>query len=173
MRASQRFVRLSHYYYYIPQSSRPPHPPPFAFQYPSIANRIVQIPEVEAALRNVDRGDFVDTNPYQDSPQPIGYNVTVSAPHMHSYCLDQLYKHCKPGATVLDVGCGSGIFAAQLSALAGHQATVVALDHIAELVDLSRRNIEKSFKSVVGKCGQARKKVAKRAGVGHRREKNG
>lgn len=114
------------------------------------ANGIVKVPAVERALREVDRGNFVPHSPYQDSPQPIGYNVTVSAPHMHSYCLDQLYNHCKLGGTVLDIGCGSGIFTALLSALASHGATVIGLDHIPELVELSRRNTEKAYKQVIG-----------------------
>ena len=25
---------------------------------------------------------------YEDRPQPIGYNATISAPHMHAYALE-------------------------------------------------------------------------------------
>ena len=43
--------------------------------------------EVYQALVKVDRVDFSPRFPYEDSPQPIDYNVTISAPHMHAYCL--------------------------------------------------------------------------------------
>ena len=33
----------------------------------------------------VDRKFFAPFNPYQDSPQPIGSNVTISAPHMRMF----------------------------------------------------------------------------------------
>lgn len=34
------------------------------------------------AMKSVDRGDFAPRAPYEDAPQRIGYNATVSAPHM-------------------------------------------------------------------------------------------
>jgi protein-L-isoaspartate(D-aspartate) O-methyltransferase len=46
------------------------------------------------------------------------------------------------GAKVLDVGCGSGYLTACLAYMAGPSGTVVGIEHIRELVDLSRRNIE-------------------------------
>lgn len=39
---------------------------------------------MEEALRAVDRGDFSKNYPYKDSPQSIGFGVTISAPHMVS-----------------------------------------------------------------------------------------
>jgi protein-L-isoaspartate O-methyltransferase len=35
----------------------------------------------------VDRKFFAPYNPYQDSPVPIGSNVTISAPHMRKLLL--------------------------------------------------------------------------------------
>lgn len=43
----------------------------------------------------------------QDAPLPIGYNETISAPHMHATCLELLAGHLCPGARVLDVGSGA------------------------------------------------------------------
>ena len=63
---------------------------------------------VYKALMSVDRADFSRHSPYMDSPQPIDYNVTISAPHMHAYCLELLKDHLKPGGKSLDVGFGSG-----------------------------------------------------------------
>lgn len=46
------------------------------------ANGIVKTDKVEEALRGVDRGQFCKNYPYKDSPQSIGFGVTISAPHM-------------------------------------------------------------------------------------------
>jgi hypothetical protein len=47
-----------------------------------VANGIVKNSRVADAMRAVDRGHFSRNNPYMDSPQGIGYSVTISAPHM-------------------------------------------------------------------------------------------
>jgi protein-L-isoaspartate(D-aspartate) O-methyltransferase len=67
---------------------------------------------VSYALKSVDRGKFCSVRPYEDSPQPIGYNVTISAPHMHAKCLELLVNHLREGCTALDVGTGSGYLTA-------------------------------------------------------------
>jgi protein-L-isoaspartate(D-aspartate) O-methyltransferase len=61
--------------------------------------------------------------PYYDSPQSIGHQQTVlslfkpmlmkiSAPHMHANAASALEEYARPGAKVLDVGCGSGYLTA-------------------------------------------------------------
>ena len=47
-----------------------------------LANGIIKNARVNEALRSVDRAHFIRQNPYTDSPQGIGYAVTISAPHM-------------------------------------------------------------------------------------------
>lgn len=64
-------------------------------------------------MRKVDRADFYHgPGPYHDTPQPIGYNATISAPHMHAFCLEWLQDVLKPNSKVLDVGSGSGYLCA-------------------------------------------------------------
>ena len=65
-------------------------------------------------MLKVDRGEFYSNgqSAYMDSPQSIGYNVTISAPHMHAFCLEWLKDCVKPGSSVLDVGSGSGYLCA-------------------------------------------------------------
>ena len=46
------------------------------------ANGIVKSDKVERVMKSVDRGDFAKGHAYEDSPQLIGYGVTISAPHM-------------------------------------------------------------------------------------------
>eukprot|EP00049_Salpingoeca_infusionum_P001019 m.44259 g.44259 ORF g.44259 m.44259 type:complete len:106 (-) comp10826_c0_seq4:603-920(-) len=62
---------------------------------------------------------------------------------MHAYCLEYLAPLLKPGAKCLDIGCGSGIFCSYLSAACGSDSTVVGVDHIPELVTMSKDNCEK------------------------------
>lgn len=71
-------------------------------------NKIIKSPRVEEAMKKVDRGNYCSVSPYMDSPQAIGYGVTISAPHMHAHALEMLKDHLYEGAKALDVG--SGIF---------------------------------------------------------------
>lgn len=59
-------------------------------------------------MEKVDRALFVpDGSPaYEDSPMQIGFNATISAPHMHATCLQLLEKNLQPGMHALDVGSG-------------------------------------------------------------------
>lgn len=59
-------------------------------------------------MTTVDRGLFVPRGnpPYMDTPVPIGYNATISAPHMHAMCLELLKDHLQPGMRALDIGSG-------------------------------------------------------------------
>jgi len=43
---------------------------------------------------------------YVDSPMAIGYDVTISAPHMHAMCLQLLEKNLQPGMRALAIGSG-------------------------------------------------------------------
>ena len=60
-------------------------------------------------METIDRALFVPdgTPAYDDSPMAIGYNATISAPHMHATCLQLLEENLKSGMHVLDIGSGS------------------------------------------------------------------
>lgn len=77
---------------------------------------MVTTPRVEQALRNTDRQKY--RGMYLDSPQTIGrdtikkqynpskntkigYNQTISAPHMHAMCLEIMAPLIKEGSKVL------------------------------------------------------------------------
>lgn len=45
-------------------------------------NGVIQSPEVEEAMKEVDRKHYSPHNPYMDAPQGIGFGATISAPHM-------------------------------------------------------------------------------------------
>ncbi|VDK42254.1 unnamed protein product [Anisakis simplex] len=106
-------------------------------------NQLFRDPRVKEAMLSVDRGDFCPKNAYFDHPEPIGYNATISAPHMHASALERLKDHLKEGDNALDVGSGSGYLTVCMAQMIGETGKVVGIDHIKELVDLSKRNIEK------------------------------
>ena len=78
-------------------------------------NKIIKSPRVEEAMKKVDRGNYCSLSPYMDSPQAIGYGVTISAPHMHAHALEMLKDHLYEGAKALDVGSGKLIFNYRIS----------------------------------------------------------
>ncbi|GMR62900.1 hypothetical protein PMAYCL1PPCAC_33095, partial [Pristionchus mayeri] len=98
---------------------------------------------VEAAMLAVDRVDFAPASPYVDSPITIGYNATISAPHMHARALQELEGQLVEGAKALDIGSGSGYLTAAMAIMVGPRGKVVGIEHIPELVEMSKRNIEK------------------------------
>ncbi|XP_055337542.1 protein-L-isoaspartate(D-aspartate) O-methyltransferase-like [Paramacrobiotus metropolitanus] len=98
---------------------------------------------VQAAMMKVDRKNYVQTHPYMDAPQSIGFGVTISAPHMHASALELLVDQLKEGNNALDVGCGSGYLTAAMAHMVGRSGKVVGIDHLPELTNLSRENIKK------------------------------
>lgn len=75
-------------------------------------NGRITSPKVANAMEQIDRALFVPAGepPYVDHPVPIGYNATISAPHMHAICLELLKDHLQPGMHALDVGAGESRF---------------------------------------------------------------
>lgn len=113
------------------------------------ANDIVKSDKVERVMKSVDRGDFAKGHAYEDSPQLIGYGVTISAPHMHAYALELLEDKLKEGNNALDVGSGSGYLTACFSHMVGPSGKVVGIDHIQQLVDWSESNIRKNHGDLI------------------------
>ncbi|XP_018013505.1 protein-L-isoaspartate(D-aspartate) O-methyltransferase isoform X2 [Hyalella azteca] len=105
------------------------------------SNGVITSDAVEKVMLMVDRGKYSKNSPYQDSPQGIGYGVTISAPHMHACALTLLQDHLKKGNRALDVGCGSGYLTACMGHLVGEGGLTVGIDHIPELVNQARENI--------------------------------
>ncbi|XP_065874378.1 protein-L-isoaspartate O-methyltransferase 1-like isoform X1 [Euphorbia lathyris] len=107
---------------------------------------VISSKKVEEVMETIDRGVFVpDGAPaYVDSPMAIGYNATISAPHMHATCLQLLEEHLKPGMHALDVGSGTGYLTACFAVMVGREGRVIGVEHIPELVTSSIKNIERS-----------------------------
>ncbi|XXG49457.1 hypothetical protein AAC387_Pa02g3639 [Persea americana] len=107
---------------------------------------VISSRKVAEVMESIDRGLFVTAgNPaYADSPMPIGYNATISAPHMHAMCLELLEDHLQPGMHALDVGSGTGYLTACFAIMVGPGGRAVGVEHIPELVASSIENIKKS-----------------------------
>ncbi|KPM34163.1 hypothetical protein AK830_g12412 [Neonectria ditissima] len=87
--------------------------------------------------------------PYQDSPQPIGHDATISAPHMHAAAVEHMLSYVLPSSAspaprILDVGSGSGYLTHVLAELVGDRGLVVGLEHIQALKLLGETNMSKS-----------------------------
>eukprot|EP00775_Hariotina_reticulata_P012682 gene12682-12811_t len=112
-----------------------------------IRSKLVTSTRVEAALRAVDRGKYINrafaslVDAYQDHPLAIGEGQTISAPHMHAICLELLEPHLTPGARVLDVGSGSGYLSAAMAKMVGPNGVVLGIEKVPELVVKSRESL--------------------------------
>ena len=68
------------------------------------STKFISTEKVANVMLEVDRFDFAPNNAYINRPIYIGYNVTISAPHMHAFALEHLAPYCTNGAKILDVG---------------------------------------------------------------------
>ena len=114
-------------------------------------SHLITSSRVRDAMTAVDRAHYAPYSAYEDSPQGIGFGATISAPHMHASASESLLPFIpeNKGARVLDVGSGSGYLTHVLANIVcGPQGnadgTVIGIDHIQGLVDLSTRNMRKS-----------------------------
>ena len=118
------------------------------------------------ALLRVDRKNYVlDTqrdSAHQDSPLPIGFGQTISAPHMHAHVLEDLLPPLLKASKerpdkllkILDVGCGSGYLTAVFGRMVEskenrgkanplNEGRVWGIDVVPELVQMSKNNVMK------------------------------
>jgi len=117
-------------------------------------NNIIQSEDVKNVMMQVDRGHYSKKNAYMDAPQSLGYNITISAPHMHAHALELLKDQLKPGMRALDVGSGSGYLTVCMALMVGSSGKAVGIDHIPELVEVSRANIKQDGKEDLVRSGQ-------------------
>ena len=97
-------------------------------------------------MLETDRADFCPNDPYDECPQSIGFNATISAPHMHAFAIEAALPFISPDQPqrVLDVGSGSGYLCVAFAKLLAPSGKVYGIEHIQPLVNLARRNTEKS-----------------------------
>jgi len=111
----------------------------------NLANHgLIKSSRVKEAMLRVDRAHYAPGSPYRDSPEPIGFHATISAPHMHASAAESLLPYLNSTSKVLDVGSGSGYLTHVLANLVEPGGKVVGVDHITGLVDLAKNNVAKS-----------------------------
>lgn len=102
--------------------------------------------KVEKAFRKVKREFFVPeefkSQAYADIPLPIPGGVTISAPHMHVICLEEL--NLKRGEKFLEVGAGSGIFLAYAYEIIKEKNKVFGIEINEEAYNFALRNLERA-----------------------------
>jgi protein-L-isoaspartate(D-aspartate) O-methyltransferase len=105
-----------------------------------VTDRIIQ------AMSKVPREIFVPeqliARAYDDTPLPIGYGQTISAPHMVAIMCDIL--DLQSGMKVLEIGGGSGYHAAVMAEIIGPEGQVFSVERIPELVILAKKNLKKA-----------------------------
>ncbi|RMZ70290.1 l-isoaspartate o-methyltransferase [Pyrenophora seminiperda CCB06] len=109
-----------------------------------VKNKLIKSDRVKDAMLKIDRAHYAPASPYEDCPQPIGHRATISAPHMHASACESLLDYLQPGSKVLDIGSGSGYLTAVLANLVAPNGFVIGIDHIQPLVDMEKKNMEKS-----------------------------
>jgi protein-L-isoaspartate(D-aspartate) O-methyltransferase len=98
------------------------------------------------AMTSVPRELFVPerlrSRAYNDIPLPIGYEQTISAPHMVAIMCDLL--DLQEGMSVLEVGGGSGYHAAVMADLVGAQGHIFSMERHPELVAAARKSLNQA-----------------------------
>ena len=119
-------------------------------------DKVIKSQIVYDTMLQVDRADFIEKDPYCDDSQILGYNVVISAPHMHAYALEYLYpalnnfkNFIQSNFRFLDIGSGSGYLTVCLSKLINDLGTVVGIEHIPELYLKGENNIKKRHKKLL------------------------
>ena len=114
---------------------------------------VLRSPEVIRAMRTVRRVKFLPENMQAyaavDTPLPIGFGQTASAPHMVSIMNEAL--QLEVGNKVLEVGAGSGWHAATIAEIiapskapSSERGHVHTVEIVQELAEVARRNIMKA-----------------------------
>jgi protein-L-isoaspartate(D-aspartate) O-methyltransferase len=105
-------------------------------------------------MKKVDRVHFCTNkeNCYCDKPSHISMNQTISAPHMHAKAIEFLQEKLFPGASILDVGSGSGYLCACFAKMVSvsdkdhkKRGKVIGIDIYQKLIHDSNKTIKKFY----------------------------
>ena len=135
---------------------------------------------VKTLMKQFDRYHFCvnKSDAYIDKPSQLFLGQTISAPHMHAKAIEYLEPVLKPGATILDIGSGSGY----LTACFGEavkvyhndeklRGKVVGLEVISKLVEYSIDILKKNYNHLY-RYKRNFKIISKDGKLGHPSKKN-
>ena len=134
-----------------------------------LRNKEVTSRKVISVMLQIDRADFVQKDYYKNRAQHIICNTTISAPHLHGYCLEHLQDYLKEGNTVLDVGFGSGYLTVAMSKMMNDKGKVIGIEHMKDLYYFGMQNISRHHKNLLDNktielyLGDGRKGLKERA----------
>ena len=109
---------------------------------------------VKTLMKQFDRYHFCvnKSDAYIDKPSHLFLGQTISAPHMHAKAIEYLKPVLKPGATILDIGSGSGYLTACFGEAVkvyhddeNLRGKVVGLEVISKLVQYSINILKKNY----------------------------
>ncbi len=112
---------------------------------------IIRSDKVKRAMLKVPRELFVPEQlcelAYEDTPLPIGFGQTISAPHMVALMLEE--AELDEGMKVLEVGTGSGYNAALIAEIVAPRGSknpghVYTIERIPELAERAKKNLERA-----------------------------
>ncbi|WP_448375502.1 protein-L-isoaspartate O-methyltransferase [Fervidobacterium sp.] len=107
-------------------------------EYYGVSKRVIE------AMNKIDRKLFVPVelreSAYIDTPLPIGYGQTISAPHMIGLMCE--YLDLKEGDKVLEIGTGSGYNAAVMSLLVGRTGKIYTVEVVEPLYKQAKALLE-------------------------------
>src|SRR6516162_3555221 len=108
-----------------------------------LKGRGIQDKRVLAAMAKVAREEFIPVDAradaYEDGPQPIGYDQTISQPYIVAFMTEQL--RLKPGDRVLEIGSGSGYQAAILAGLVANVYTIEIVEPLAKTAEATLQRL--------------------------------
>ena len=127
-------------------------------------NGIIKSKEVEKAFLKIPREKFVPYeyyhNAYIDTPLKIGFNQTISAPHMVAIMAEAL--DIRKGQKILEIGTGSGYHVAIVSKLVGEKGYVYSIERFTKLAKKAEENIKKiKIKNIKIEIGDGSKGLKK------------
>jgi protein-L-isoaspartate(D-aspartate) O-methyltransferase len=101
---------------------------------------------IELAFQKTPRENFIRKkdhhSAYDDNPLSIGFNQTISAPHMVAIICEEL--NLKKDQKILEIGSGSGYHAAIVSNIIGKKGKIFSIERIPALADFAKKNIRKT-----------------------------
>ncbi len=114
---------------------------------------VLKTPSVIKSVLKVPREEFIPPEmrdqAYFDTPLPIGYGQTISAPHMCAIMNEAL--ELQIGHKVLEIGAGSGYHAALVAEAVAPSdvdrslwGRVYTVEIVPELVEFAKRNLERA-----------------------------
>lgn len=94
---------------------------------------------------SVDGKLFCGSDPYHDTEKGIGFEATISAPHIQAIILELMEKHLKTGSIVLDIGSGSGYLTICMAQVTGSKGKFIGIDDVESLIMRSKEILRFNF----------------------------